>query len=124
SLLLAGLGVAALRVAAFRVAALGVTALAAAAAAARAGAVGRPRVGIGAPLAARLLRGRGQHALGAAAGKELGEGLRILVLQPLRRLRRVGELPGDPRRRLVDAGFLDVLPAGAALPIRFRLFLR
>ena len=68
-------------------------------------------------LAFRLLAGPGQDRLGAPPREERREGLRILLLQPGRGLRRIGELTGNPGGRLIDAGFLDVLPAQTALAV-------
>ena len=57
-------------------------------------------------------------------GKSAAKRLRIALLEPGRRLGRVGELPGDPGGRLIDAGFLDVLPPGPALAVGSGLLLR
>ena len=83
-------------------------------------------IGIGArrPLTLGLLRARGQHRLGAPAREERRKRLRVLLLEPLRRLRGIRKLSGNPGRGLVDAGVLDVLPAGAPLADALRLLLR
>src|SRR5207248_2102091 len=97
-----------------------------AAAAAAAGAVDLPGIGIraGAGFASWLLGRSVQDRLGAAARKQRGKGLRVVLLQPRGRLRRIRELAGDPRRRLIDPGVLDVLTAYSPLAVGSRLLFR
>ncbi len=69
-------------------------------------------------LAARLLPRAGRDRLRAVFGREeLGVDLWLTLLQPRFGLRGIRELSGDPGRRLVDAGFLNLLAFGAPLPI-------